>query len=85
MIELQNIKPVRDFVLLKELTQKEKSGIILSKGMDTPYTVAEILKAGPEAKEYKGKVMIKRYQFEEMEDGGEVYFIGQKDGIIATV
>lgn len=84
------IKPLKDFVLIKEITLEEQtaSGIIIPDQVDQePPTQGIVVEKGDKVTEIEigNTVMFRRYGMEEIEVDKVKYLIGQEEHIFAVI
>ena len=84
------LKPLRDFVLLKELKPEElsASGIVLPDGLDKERNQGVIVDKGEECKlpvKIGDKVLFRSYGFDEVEIEKEMYLVGKEENIIGKL
>ncbi len=83
------IQPLQNYLLLEEIKQEVKAGIILTDdaNIEKP-NLAKVLFLGPEVSAMSlvgSNVLFKRHLFEEVTFGEKKYLIGQEDGVVAVI
>lgn len=78
------IRPLRNLVLVKPLTEERRSGIVLAKD-ETPER-GTVVAVGPKAIEVSvgDRVRLKKYGLDEIELDGEKYLFGSEDFILGV-
>ena len=82
------LEPLQNFVVIKELEEKERSGIILPEDIDKERNQGEIVAEGGGCILPVGigdKVLFRSYGFDKIELEGEKYLIGEEKNIIARL
>lgn len=82
------ITPLQNFVVIKELKETERNGILLSEGDSIETNQGEVVKKAKGSSEQISegqKVLFRPYGFEEIEIEKEKFLIGEDRNIIAIL